>query len=248
MIDLSSNKQLLLLLNKYNLTGEEQEELLSIIEPIYIHKEFQRRLTNEFSHHDTITLGEHIIEVTITSYILAKKYSKKKSINLDLCLKIAMFHDLYTEAWQNNLNPSKKFFNKHGFRHPIEAVININNWFPEYFESEENSKIIIDGIVHHMFPLPVRRFVDSDENLLELKNYEYIKNMVEINKQVLIDSSNRFRIGQISFTPSAYIEGRIVSKADKIVSIKNIRQSNFKGVTALVTGKNKTLEKRRNKN
>ena len=53
------------LLEKYKLSNIEKEELLSIIAFIYNHDEFQRRLTKDFLHHDTITLGEHIIEVTI---------------------------------------------------------------------------------------------------------------------------------------------------------------------------------------
>ena len=43
--------------------------------------------------------------------------------------------------------------NKHGFVHPIEAVVNAITWFPQYFKTKEKTVIIIDGIIHHMFPL-----------------------------------------------------------------------------------------------
>ena len=45
-------------------------------------------------------------------------------------------HDLYTLPWQNNFEAKvDKFYNKHGFRHSIEALIN-----------------------HYMYLLPIRSF------------------------------------------------------------------------------------------
>ena len=78
-------------------------------------------------------------------------------INLKIAIYIAMFHDLYEEPWQNNIkSKGKKFKNLHGFTHPIEAVVNAITWFPNIFQDEEESLMIIDGIIHHMYPLPVR--------------------------------------------------------------------------------------------
>ena len=57
-------------LNKYNLNDEEKRGLFDIIYPIYIHKEFQKRLTDEYLHHSDITLGEHILKDTIKTYLL----------------------------------------------------------------------------------------------------------------------------------------------------------------------------------
>lgn len=232
-----------LLFTRYNLSDNEKEELLNIIKCIFIHDEFQRRCTQEFAHHDRITLGQHIIEVTIMTYILSKKYSKKKRIDLNIALKIAMLHDLYAQPWQNNPQADvNSFFNKHGFRHPIEAVINGSVWFPDIFNKEKEAKIIIDGIVHHMFPLPVVRFRESKHNVAELKNFEYVNLMAPMVKEHLINSSNRIVMGNISISPSIYNEGKIVSFADKIVSLSNLKGCNFHSMISLVTGQNKNLE------
>jgi len=236
-----NNQILLKLLNKYKLSSNDKEHILSIIIDIYNHDEFQKRLTNEFPHHDTVTLGEHILEVTIVTYLLSKK--KKKDYDINTSLNIAMMHDLYTLPWQHNPSADvDKFINKHGFRHPIEAVINALTWYSELFTSLEKSKVIIDGIIHHMYPFPVTSFTDNGEGL-ELKNYNYVKNISNINKELLVWSSNRFSVGGISICPSKYNEGRVMSMADKIVSISNLKHSGFNSTIALITGKNKKLEK-----
>lgn len=229
------------LLDKYGLNSNEKEELLSIINPIFEHDEFQRRLTKEFYHHDQITLGQHILEVTILTYLLAKK---DKKINLEYSLDIAMLHDLYCQPWQNNPSSKpRKFYNGHGFRHPIESVINSSIWFPNIFSEESKTKTIIDGIVHHMYPLPVMRFTEDEINIHELKNFSYIKEMDSQVKDALTESSNRSITRNLSITSSKYVEGIIVSNADKIVSVGNYKGSNINGITALITKKNKNLEK-----
>lgn len=58
------------------LTLKEQEEFLSIIQPIIYHEEFMKRCLNEFSHHSNISLGEHIIKDAIVTYKLAINYNK----------------------------------------------------------------------------------------------------------------------------------------------------------------------------
>lgn len=233
------------LLDKYMIFDEDRKEFINIIKPIYMHNEFQRRMTNEFLHHSDITLGMHILEDTIKTYLLSKKYlNKNKNSNYDLsiALNISMLHDLYTLPWQNNpLNKSSKFFNKHGFRHPVEAVINAINWFPFLFTNEEDSKKIIDGIIHHMYPLPVICFKDYDYNKFELRNYDLIINLSDIHKKILVWSTNRGKIGDISVCRSKYKEGRIMSKADKAVSSGQIK--NISSATALLTGKNKKIKK-----
>lgn len=244
MLKQEHDKILYAMLDKYKLTTNEKDELLNIINFIYMHDEFQRRMTDEFYHHDRITLGEHILEDTIISYILVKKH-KKEHINLDTTCKIAMLHDLYTIPWQNNPDgKEKKFLNMHGFRHPIEAVINAVTWYPEIFELEDAKKII-DGVVHHMFPFPVLAYEDRDDNPLELKNFEAVKNLDEVTKNILIESSNRGKIGRITFVPSMYSEGNIVSIADKMTSINNFKGSSLSAVSALVTGKNRSLKQRK---
>lgn len=233
------------ILNKYNLNLNEKNELISIIENIYLHDEFQRRMGNEFAHHGNITLGEHILSDTVITYLLSKKQTNNKNYQLDIALKIAMLHDLYTKPWQNNEEINEQsFFNKHGFRHPIEAVINACNWYPKLFEKKDDALKIIDGIVHHMFPLPVQRFKKSNDNYLDLNNFELVKNLSNRNVKILTYSSNINSFYRISIAKSRFKEGRIMSLADKIVSVNQIQ--NIDSLTALVTGNNKTLKKSKN--
>lgn len=217
------------LLDKY-LNREEKEEFLSIIKPIFESEEFKLRSTDKYTHHDSITLGEHILEVAIITYLKCKK---RKDVDLKTAVYIAMMHDLYTLPWQNNPdNVVKYFFNKHGFRHPIEAVINAVNWYPEIFNSYDK-EVLIDGIVHHMYPMPVRVYNDKD---LELRCKDGIDGE---NEQILRDSTNRFRIGDISLCRSRFKEGRIVSMADKKVTRIHLRNAN--SLTQAITGRNKNL-------
>ncbi|MBE6154105.1 MAG: hypothetical protein E7163_00815 [Firmicutes bacterium] len=241
-IEKENIKKLHTILNKYKLSTDEKEELLNIILNIFKHDEFQKRMTNEFQHHGEITLGEHILEDAVVTFLLSKKY-KHNNGNFDmyLAIKIAMLHDLYTLPWQNNEAAKvNSFFNKHGFRHPIEAVINANKWYPEIFETLNDSKIIIDGIVHHMFPLPVRTFNDTPDNEMELKNFQLVENLSEQSKSILIGSSNRNKMGPVSISRSIYPEGVIVSKADKKVSSGQIK--NLDSASALITGYNASLD------
>lgn len=223
--------------NKYNLDLIDRKYLTKVIEPIINHSEFQKRMTNEFLHHSNITLGKHILEDTVLAYLMAKK---KKNINIDLVIKIALFHDLYTIPWQNNKEAHvKHFFNKHGFRHPIEATVNAITWYPEYFKSDAD--IIIDGIIHHMFPLPVRSFNREKLIKIELKNIDSFNKLDTLYQDLIIQSVKRRKIFGLSFSFSKYTEGRIMSSADKKVSRKQIK--NFSSFKALFTGHNKSLRK-----
>lgn len=236
---LDNKEKLNRIIDRYKLSNDEKKEFRNIINSIFEHNEFQRRMTNEFLHHSNITLGEHILEDAALTYKMCKK---RNNVNIELAVKIAMLHDLYTNPWQNNKkNKVNKFCNKHGFRHPIEAVINANAWFPELFKNEEESKIIIDGILHHMYPLPVRTFVDSDINKMELKNFDLIDKLSGQNKKIMMDSLKRKKVKNYSFSKSKYKEGKIMSKADKKVSRGQIK--NISSLTSLVTGHNKSLKK-----
>lgn len=226
---------------KYNLSSSEKKELLLLIKPIYLHSEFQKRLTKEFPHHDNLTLGEHILKVTIITYKKIKKH-KNKNINLRIAITIAMLHDLYTEPWQNNPVKDKKMFNKHGFRHPVEAVINAITWYPELFEEEQEAIMIIDGIIHHMFPFPSLKYKEHLNDKLSLKNYNLIKNLEEKHINNFINSANRGVLKRISIRPSKYIEGRIVASADNWASISDFKITNIIAILTLVTGINKKLK------
>ena len=240
---MDNDKKLFDLFKKYDLSIEDIDIILSICETIYSHDEFQRRMTDEFLHHDKVTLGMHILEDTIVTYILYKKHKFTSDFDLSIALKIAMMHDFYELPWQNNEEANvDRFFNMHGFRHPIEAVKNANTCYPEYFENSCDSKKLIDGIVHHMYPFPVRSFNLNEDNELELKNFGLIKNMSLYNINLLKESSNRNKIGLVSFSKSEYMDGFLVSIADKIVSSLNFKGSNINGLIALLGAHNKNLD------
>ena len=225
---------LISLFTKYKFNDNEKTEILSIISNIYMHSEFKRRMTDEFLHHGNITLGEHILEDTFKTYKKSKRYKNNDKFDISVALKISMLHDLYTLPWQNNPdNKADHFFHYHGFRHPIEAVVNAINWFPEIFTDDEISKKIIDGIIHHMYPLPVSKLKSFSSNMVELKNYELVNNLSLKQKEIIIWSCKHFR-------RSKYIEGRLVSRVDKIVSIRQIK--NYQSAKALITGKNNKIK------
>lgn len=219
------------IMTRYNLNIEEKEELTSLIYHIIKHKEFKRRMTDEFYHHGKTTLGEHILEDTIITYIICKKKQRKgKKIDLLLAISISLMHDLYTEAWQNNPNKPKKFSNYHGFRHPIEAVINAISWYPEVFNESTNQYALIDGIIHHMYPFPTVCLKDIKENTLGLRNFESLKNIDQKYLDMIILSTKRFHLGTYSLAKAITLEGRIVSKADKIATSRDF--DSFQSVIA----------------
>ena len=219
----------------YGFTVPEQEDFTKIVRPIISHPEFEKRCTDNFPHHGNTTLGEHILKDAMITYRLANIY-KSKHPNMDISTEtavvIALFHDLYTNPWQNvdNDNP---LYEKHGFMHPIEAVINAYDWYPEYFDDEEISKKIIDGVLHHMYPFPVRKINDeieiNEKKITDFKFYD-----------VLVHSTKSKR-ENLCFKKATFIEGKLVSKADKLVTIKEIK--NISSLVALVTAKNKSIIK-----
>lgn len=219
----------------YGFTLPEQEDFTKIVRPIISHQEFEKRCTDNFPHHGNTTLGEHILKDAMITYRLANIY-KSKHPNMDISVKtavvIALFHDLYTNPWQNvdNDNP---LYEKHGFMHPIEAVINAYDWYPEYFDDEEISKKIIDGVLHHMYPFPVRKINDeieiNEKKITDFKFYD-----------VLVHSTKSKR-ENLCFKKATFIEGKLVSKADKLVTVKEIK--NISSLVALVTAKNKSIIK-----
>lgn len=224
--------------DRYNLLDYERKEIYEIIKNIYLHKEFQKRCTTDYLHHGSTTLGEHILEDTVVTYILLRD-NEDNTIDKELALKIAMMHDLYTSPWQNVKIKKSSLFYKHGFSHPLEAVINSIYWFKDEFEDDYKAKVLIDGIIHHMYPLPVLSYKESKKNELELLNFKIIKNLSRKHRKMIYESSNKNKIGKVSLARSIYKEGRIMAKADKISSINQF--TSLSDLTALVTGKNKRL-------
>lgn len=67
------------IMDKYNLSLEDKTLLWKIIYPIFNHEEFQRRMNElEFAHHDNISLGYHIINDAVVTYLLTQKYQLKE--------------------------------------------------------------------------------------------------------------------------------------------------------------------------
>lgn len=229
------------LFKRYHLSNKEKNEFFEMIKPIYMHEEFQKRLDSKiYPHHGNKSLGSHILNDAIVSYKVSKRKKKWNSkIDVSLAVTIAMFHDLYELPWQNSKRKKKHFINKHGFIHPIEAIINAYTWFPEYFIDEERSLKIIDGVIHHMFPFPVRVITSFDE--IELNNTFKIKNISEELKNKIITCTRRNQFLSLSFSKSNSIEGRIVSFVDTEVSMgKEIRT--VSALFALFTGINISLK------
>lgn len=234
------------IIDKYNLSKQEKELFWYIIYPIFEHEEFQKRMDPEkYPHHGKTSLGHHIISDAIVSFIIAKRKIKKgDNVNQELATIIAMFHDLYELPWQNMKIDKKMFVNKHGFTHPIEGSINAATWYPEYFMDEENAKKIIDGVVHHMYPFPVRALDDTDP---ELHNEEKFKKLPNNIRNLIINTSLKGKVGNVSFCKSEYKEGRIVSIADKIVATSK-ENTSFNGFKAYITGINPDLNNYEEKN
>ena len=93
-----------------------------------------------------------------------------------------------------------------------------------------------------MFPFPVR-IIDND---LELNNQEKYEKLDDKYKKIIKLSTNIGKVGIFSIRKSFYIEGRIMSKADKIVAIRKDLKS-IDGYISFLTGKNKKLLKKEEK-
>lgn len=129
---------------------------LEIVKPVLESREFQKRRL--FFHHENECLWTHLIKVSYYSYI----YAKKHKLNEYDCAIAGILHDFYKEAWHDSpgmnqledkyteklRHPRKlKLREMHGFIHPIEALDNSREYFPELL-----NKRIENAIVTHMFP------------------------------------------------------------------------------------------------
>ena len=150
-----------------------------------------------------------------------------------------MFHDLYEKPWQN-ARDHKKLMNKHGFVHPIEAAINAITWYSEYFKDNKETEIIVDGIIHHMYPLPVRAM---NLEIWDLNNLDKFKKLDKKYQEIISNSTKRWSIRKIGFCRSKYLEGRIVSKADKKVAL-SLDLKRPGAYLSLINGNNKKIVKK----
>ena len=63
------------ILDKYNFDDDWKKEFLDIASSVCLHPEFQKRCGQEFFHHGSVSVGEHIIEDAVKTYLLSKKYT-----------------------------------------------------------------------------------------------------------------------------------------------------------------------------
>ena len=113
-------------------------EWYSIVEPILLSDEFQRRKL--FRHHDD-SIWDHSIDVSFKSFLVAKFYK----LDVYTATIAGLLHDFYPYAWQYNKDLEtldKKYLKRyhqkhksikelHGFVHAKEASINAAKYFPD---------------------------------------------------------------------------------------------------------------------
>ena len=93
------NQNLNKIWTKYKFNDTDKIIFLTIVSPIFTHPEFQKRLDSSlYPHHDTTSLGEHILSDAAVTY----KLSQNSKTDQYLAVIIAMFHDLYEIPWQNS--------------------------------------------------------------------------------------------------------------------------------------------------
>jgi len=111
-----------------------------ITEDILYHPEFLKLKT--LRHHKK-DIYHHVVRVSYLSYIWAKK------LRLDhvAAARGGLLHDFFIYDWRHEGQvKKKKLFEKHGFTHPKEALLNAQTHF-ELSDKEVNI------ILRHMFPL-----------------------------------------------------------------------------------------------
>ena len=128
----------------------------NIVKDILASREFQKR--RAFFHHEDECLWTHCIKVSFGSYI----YAKKHGLNEYNCAIAGLLHDFYIQAWyyskeldqledkykQKLLHPRKlKLREMHGVIHPVDALNNSKEFYPEYLNER-----IENAIATHMFP------------------------------------------------------------------------------------------------
>lgn len=231
MAEILNSSEVKAIFDYYKLTEEEKYLYSQIAKPIIENYEFQKRLSKEFKHHGDETLGMHIITDSILAYKLTRGILARRSdakLSPEDTLIMSLFHDLYTFPWQNAVKKSK-VIDRHWYVHPIEAALNSMEWFPEYFCCESEEKYV-DGIVHHMYPVPVRK-IDGEN--IELNNAYLLAN--ERYFELLKNSTRSFLDG-VSLRPANSEEGRILCYADKLAAFHEVKD--VRSAIICFTGKN----------
>ena len=105
---------------------------------------------DDFMQHGDITTLEHVIAVSYTAFILAKKWNA----DVRSAVRGAMLHDLYLYDWHIR-TPDRAPFT-HAFNHPAKAAENAK----KYFEPTEKELKMVRS---HMWPLTLWRMPTSKE-------------------------------------------------------------------------------------
>lgn len=119
------------------------KEFHQITEDILYHPEFLKLKT--LRHHKK-DIYHHVARVSYLSFIWAKR------LNLDYkaAARGGLLHDFFVYDWRHEGQlKKKKLFEKHGFTHSKEALVNART----HFEITDREA---DIIVKHMFPLTLR--------------------------------------------------------------------------------------------
>lgn len=119
-----------------------EKEYYEIVKNILENEEFLKRKT--YKHHGEISVYDHCLKVSMKAYKISKKF---KSFDSNSVAIGGLLHDFYDKPWQDNVE-KKPFFQKHGFVHAHEALLNSESLFPEYMNPK-----IRNIIERHMFPL-----------------------------------------------------------------------------------------------
>lgn len=134
--------------SKLYLFLKNNNEYYEIVKPIIKHPEMIKR--KDFVHHESCSVFEHCLMVSIYSYLWAKR------LNWDYRSAAVggLLHDFYDEPWQDSrhklVHRKKKLFEKHGFIHARQAAKNASFYFPDLVDEK------IDNIIRrHMFPLNI---------------------------------------------------------------------------------------------
>lgn len=109
---------------------------------------------DNFIQHGDITTLEHVIAVSYTSFVLAKRLGA----DIRCTVRAAMLHDLYLYDWHIK-DPETRPPLTHGFTHPAKAVENAKKYFNP---TEKELKIIRT----HMWPLTIFHIPSSKEALI----------------------------------------------------------------------------------
>ena len=74
----------------------------------------------------------------------------------------------------------------------IASVVNAATWYPEYFKDDFTALVLIDGIIHHMYPFPVRR-IPQNISKIEINNLAKYKKLPRKYQLLITKSTNNLK-------------------------------------------------------